>query len=217
MGIAENIRDLRARVKSVTILAATKGIPVPLIIEALAAGVTDIGENRVQEALLKIPNLKIQFPRVKFHMIGHLQTNKVKDALLIFDVIQSVDSLHLAEEISRRAQKPVEIFMEVNTSGEASKFGVQPDKTLELIQQISKLPNLQITGLMTLGPLTDDLNQSRAAFRKLRELRDSIVGSGYPQVKHLSMGMSDDYPLAIEEGSDIIRVGRIIFGIEHRR
>jgi len=217
VGIAENIRDLRARVKSVTILAATKGIPVPLIIEALAAGVTDIGENRVQEALLKIPNLKIQFPRVKFHMIGHLQTNKVKDALLIFDVIQSVDSLHLAEEISRRAQKPVEIFMEVNTSGEASKFGVQPDKTLELIQQISKLPNLQITGLMTLGPLTDDLNQSRAAFRKLRELRDSIVGSGYPQVKHLSMGMSDDYPLAIEEGSDIIRVGRIIFGIEHRR
>lgn len=217
MGIAENIRDLRAQVKSVTILAATKGVPVPLILEALSAGITNIGENRVQEALLKIPNLKIQFPRVKFHMIGHLQTNKVKAALELFDVIQSVDSQHLAEEISQRATKPIEIMIEVNTSGEASKFGVEPDKTLELIQQIDQLPNLKITGLMTLGPLTDDPDQSRKAFRRLKELRDLIISSGYPQVKHLSMGMSDDYPLAIEEGSDIIRVGRIIFGIEHRR
>jgi len=217
MGIAENIRELRAKVKSAVILAATKEVPIPLILEALSAGITDMGENRVQEALLKIPNLKIQFPRAKFHMIGHLQTNKVKAALELFDVIQSVDSQHLAEEINKRAAEPVEIMIEVNTSGEASKFGVEPDKTLELIQQIDQLPNLKIIGLMTLGPLTSDPDQSRMAFRKLRELRDLIASSGYSQVKHLSMGMSDDYPLAIEEGSDIIRIGRIIFGIEHRR
>jgi hypothetical protein len=211
VGIAENIRDLKAKIGKATLLAATKEVPPRLVIEALAAGITDIGENRVQEAQTKIPNLKTQFPNVKFHMIGHLQTNKVKTALELFDVIQSVDSLHLAREISKRTTKPMEIFIEVNTSGEASKYGIQPEAALEMVRQISKLPNLQISGLMTLGPLTADPDQSRKAFRKLRELRDLIAQAGFPLVKLLSMGMSDDFPLAIEEGSDIIRIGRAIF------
>lgn len=202
---------MKAKIGKATLLAATKEVPPRLVIEALAAGITDIGENRVQEAQTKIPNLKTQFPNVKFHMIGHLQTNKVKTALELFDVIQSVDSLHLAREISKRTTKPMEIFIEVNTSGEASKYGIQPEAALEMVRQISKLPNLQISGLMTLGPLTADPDQSRKAFRKLRELRDLIAQAGFPLVKLLSMGMSDDFPLAIEEGSDIIRIGRAIF------
>lgn len=211
MGIAQNIRDLKSKIGRTKLLAATKEVPLALITEALAAGINDVGENRVQEAQSKIPDLKAQFPNVKFHMIGHLQTNKVKAALKLFDVIQSVDSLHLAQEISQRATKPIEIFIEVNTSGEASKYGVQPEAALELVRQISKLPNLKILGLMTLGPLTADPDRSRKAFRKLKELRDQIRTAGFKEVQHLSMGMSDDYPLAIEAGSDIIRIGRAIF------
>jgi len=205
MSIKENLEKIKAAAGSATIVAVTKGVPIEEMLEAIKAGVTDIGENRIQEALLKIPNLKLQTSNVKFHMIGHLQTNKVKTALELFDVIQSVDSLHLAEEISKRAAKPVEIMIEVNTSGEESKYGVQPEKTLELVRQVSGLPNLKVTGLMTIGPMTSDLRPIKQAFRKLRELRDQAG------LKHLSMGMSDDYPLAIEEGSDIIRIGRVLF------
>lgn len=208
MSIKQNLEKIKAKAKTATIIAVTKNVPLDAIVEAVKAGITDIGENRIQEAALKLPNLKKQYPDLKFHMIGHLQTNKVKTALELFDVIQSVDSLHLAEEISKRAKKPVEIMIEVNTSGEASKYGVTPEKTLELVQQVFHLPNLKVTGLMTIGPLTDDKEKVRAAFRMLRELK---VKSGLP---HLSMGMSDDYPLAIEEGSDIIRIGRALFAKE---
>lgn len=212
MGIKENLAAVQAKARGARIVAVTKGVPVEAMLEAVKAGITDIGENRIQEALLKIPNLKRQTSNLipqtshlKFHMIGHLQTNKVKTALELFDVIQSVDSLHLAEEISKRAKKPVEIMIEVNTSGEASKYGVAPEKTLELVQQVFHLPNLKVIGLMTIGPMTKDPGLIRKAFRTLRELKDK---AGLP---HLSMGMSDDYPLAIEEGSDIIRIGRALF------
>ena len=205
MSIKENLEKIKAKASSARIVAVTKGVALDGVLEAIQAGITDIGENRIQEAQQKIPSLKKQFPNLKSHMIGHLQTNKVKAALELFDVIQSVDSLHLAEEISKRAAKPVEIMIEVNTSGEASKHGVKPENTMELLSQISRLPNLLISGLMTVGPMTYDIGLIRKAFRELRGLRDKAG------LEHLSMGMSDDYPLAIEEGSDIIRIGRVLF------
>ena len=205
MGIAENIAKVRQNARSARIIAVTKNVELPQIIEAIEAGITDIGENRVQEAKRKFPALKSKYPNIKYHMIGHLQRNKVKEALELFDVIQSVDSLELAEEIDKRAQKPVDIFIEVNTSGEESKYGVAPDKAIELGEAIKKLKNLKVNGLMTIGPLTGDKEKIRSCFRQLRELREKAG------VDHLSMGMSHDYPLAIEEGSDIIRIGTAIF------
>jgi len=208
VGIRENIEDIRSRAKGVLLLAVTKNVELPQIVEAVEAGITDIGESYVQEAKSKIPDLKSKYPNVRFHLIGHLQTNKVKTALELFDVIQSVDSLRLAEEISKRATKPVEIFIEVNTSGEENKFGVVPDQALSLIDRITGLPNLRISGLMTIGKYTDQENEVRECFRKLRQLRDE---ANIPGLK-LSMGMSHDFALAIEEGSDIIRIGTGIFG-----
>ena len=215
MGIRENIEEIRAKAKGVLLLAVTKNVELPQVIEAVEAGITDIGESYVQEAKSKIPDLKSKYPNVRFHLIGHLQTNKVKTALELFDVIQSVDSLRLAEEISKRATKPVEIFIEVNTSGEENKFGVVPDQALSLIDRITGLPNracrqagLRISGLMTIGKYTDQENEVRECFRKLRQLRDE---ANIPGLK-LSMGMSHDFALAIEEGSDIIRIGTGIFG-----
>ena len=202
MGIRENIEEIRAKAKGALLLAVTKNVELPQVIEAVEAGITDIGESYVQEARTKIPQIKVRFPDLRCHLIGHLQTNKVNTALKLFDVIQSVDSLHLAEEISKRVNKPVEIFIEVNTSGEESKFGVLPEKAGEFIGRITGLPNLRITGLMTVG------NGTRECFRKLREIREKV---GVPGLK-LSMGMTHDFALAIEEGSDIIRVGTGIFG-----
>ena len=208
MGIRENIADIRAKAGSALIIAVTKNVEIPQIIEAIEAGVTDIGENRVQEAKTKYSEIKSRFPSVKWHMIGHLQKNKVKAALLMFDVIQSVDSFELAEEINKHADRIVECFIEVNTSGEASKYGIRPQDLPELLEAISNLNKIKVTGLMTMGPLTKDKDLIRRSFKKLRELRDAA------QLKHLSMGMSDDYSLAIEEGSDIIRIGRLIFNRE---
>jgi hypothetical protein len=214
MGIRENIADIRARAGSALIVAVTKNVEVPQIIEAIEAGITDIGENRVQEAKAKFAEIKSRFPDVKWHMIGHLQKNKVKAALLMFDVIQSVDSFELAEEIDKRANRMVECFIEVNTTGEESKYGINPNDLFELLKSISNLKNIKVAGLMTMGPLTQDKYLIRRSFRKLRELRDRAQAGGFPEVKHLSMGMSNDYPLAIEEGSDIIRIGRAIFSRE---
>lgn len=208
MGIRENIEEIRAKAKGALLLAVTKNVELPQVIEAVEAGITDIGESYVQEAKTKIPQIKARFPNLRCHLIGHLQTNKVKSALEIFDVIQSVDSLRLAEEIGKRAAKPVEVFIEVNTSGEESKFGVPSDQALDLIGRITGLPNLRIAGLMTIGKYTDDENEIRKCFQKLREIRDR---AGIEGLK-LSMGMSHDYTLAIEEGSDIIRIGTGIFG-----
>lgn len=211
MEIAENIREIKAKAKSALIVAVTKNVEIPQIIEAIEAGITDIGENRVQEAKAKFAEIKNKFPDVKWHMIGHLQKNKVKAALLMFDVIQSVDSFELAEEIDKRANRIVECFIEINTSGEGSKYGVNPDDLFELLKSLSNLKNIKVAGLMAMGPLTQDKDLIRRSFRKLRELRDRAQAGGFPDVKHLSMGMSDDYPLAIDEGSDIIRVGRAVF------
>jgi pyridoxal phosphate enzyme (YggS family) len=150
-----------------------------------------------------------------FHMVGHLQSNKVKKAVQLFDVIQSVDSLNLAEEISRQAEaanRTVECYVEVNSSGESQKFGISPKDCPELLKKAIALPRLELSGLMTIGPLTEDKQAARAAFALCRELFEhgkEIVG---PSFEHLSMGMSDDFPLAIAEGSNMIRLGTAIFG-----
>ena len=226
MTIADNLRTVRSRIEraarlsgrepeDIKLVAATKDVPASLIKEAINAGLTDIGENRVQEAKQKFDALKDR--PVAWHMIGHLQTNKVKPALEIFSVIQSVDSERLADEISQRAQKIVDVFIEINTSGEESKFGIAPEKAARLAEHISGLKNLNLTGLMTVGPLAGDKTAVRISFRLLKSLFEEIKGLNLSggELKYLSMGMSQDFETAIEEGSNLVRIGRAIFGIEH--
>ncbi len=221
--ISDNLRQLHGRIveaceeynrdaDDITIIAITKTHPAAAMKMAVAAGIHNIGESRIQEAEPKIKEVG-QIGR--FHMIGHLQTNKVKKAVEYFDVIQSVDSYKLADEINRRAEeidRVMECYIEVNCSGEEQKYGVHPDTVPELINRILNLDNINLTGLMTVGPLTDDPDDIRKAFRKCQELfkagRD-IIGDDFDT---LSMGMSDDFPLAIAEGSTMIRIGTGIFG-----
>lgn len=206
----------------VTLVAVTKTVPASAIQTAYLAGVSCFGENRVQEAAAKISpaflrELGGERSGPQWHLIGHLQTNKAKKALELFQVIQSIDSLHLAKVLQQYAaarHSNVEVFVEVNTSGEPSKFGVSPDQALPLVQAVAELPNLQLTGLMTIGALTDDAEIIRGCFRRLRELRDEVAANNLPGVhlRHLSMGMTDDFELAIEAGSTMVRLGRAIFG-----
>ncbi|MDO9572876.1 MAG: YggS family pyridoxal phosphate-dependent enzyme, partial [Candidatus Omnitrophota bacterium] len=173
--------------------------------EVLRLGYRQIGENRVQEAL----NIYKQILGVDWHMIGHLQSNKVKDAVKIFDLIHSVDSIGLAKEINKQADrisKVQDILLEVKTSGEDSKFGFAAEKMPEAYDSISKLNNIKVRGLMTIAPLTQNPAQARPYFAALRQIRDSLDSSWV-----LSMGMSDDFEIAIEEGADILRIGRAIF------
>ena len=221
--IAANLMEVRGRIgeaceeydrdiDDITLVAVSKTHPASAIQTAVAVGILDIGESRLQEAEPKIDEVG---HICRYHMIGHLQTNKVKKAVQLFDVVHSVDSFKLAEAISRRAEevnRTIECYIEVNTSGEESKFGVAPDDTISLVKQVKDLPGVVLSGLMTIGPLTDDEDTIREAFRSCRELfkqgRD-IVGEEFDV---LSMGMSDDFPLAIAEGSTMIRIGTAIFG-----
>ena len=189
----------------ITVICVTKGRPVSQIQEAVSLGLKHIGENRVQEALEKYK----QIFDVKWHMIGHLQSNKVKDALKIFDLIHSVDSVSLARQINQQAlkmNKVQEILLEVKTSPELRKFGFKSEMLAESCEEIAKFQNVKIKGLMTIAPLLPDASQARPYFSKLRQLRDKLNPGGL-----LSMGMSSDFQVAIEEGADIIRLGRAIF------
>lgn len=211
--IKENIIKLKRRIpSSITIVAVSKGRTMDEIKEAIEAGINDIGENRVQEALAKY----YQLPEVRWHMVGHLQTNKVKEALRIFDLIQSVDSLRLADEIDKQASrinKVQDILIQVNTAGENSKFGLKPDDTVEVMSEIAKFKNINIKGLMTIAPIVDNPQKTRPYFRMLRELKDEIntLNIKHTTLNILSMGMTDDFAQAIEEGSNMIRLGRAIF------
>jgi len=206
--VRERIRRAAARAgrspDEVTIVAVSKGFPPEAVRQAVAAGLRDIGENRVQEAAAKIP-LLADLP-ITWHMVGHLQTNKVKTALKLFAIIHSVDSLRLAEFLSRHAQGPIPILLEVNVAGEASKFGFAPEEVPRAAAAIARLPNLDVRGLMTVAPLTANPEEVRPFFRRLRELRDALG------LRELSMGMTDDFEVAIEEGATIVRLGRAIFG-----
>lgn len=220
--VAENLKSVRQRIlnacekagrspKDIELICVTKEAAVEEIIEILALGEKNIGENRVQEAVSKY---KAIGDKATWHLIGHLQTNKVKDAVKIFSLIHSVDSVRLAKEINEEAKKinkVQDILVEVNVSGEKTKFGVSPDETARLIKEIIIYPNINIKGLMTIAPETGGPEQVRPYFRKLRDLKDEINSKLNTQYSILSMGMSNDFEVAIEEGANIVRIGRAIF------
>ncbi len=204
--------------KEIILVGASKYADAAQIKEAVAAGLKHIGENRVQDAMEKFAILDPEHVRATRHMLGHLQTNKAKDAVGIFDLIQSVDSIKLADEIEKHAaklSKTMEILVEVNTSQEEQKFGVHEDEVLPLIEGISRCEHIRLSGLMTMAPYTPDKTIIRKCFRDLRELFDAVEDeyATHPRVemKYLSMGMTEDYAIAIEEGSNMVRIGRAIF------
>lgn len=221
--LAANIRHIEQRISSacersgrsrddVTLVAVTKTQPAARVNEAIAAGLTDIGENRVQEYLSKRDEM---LPH-RFHMIGHLQRNKVRQIIEFATLIHSVDGMTLAEEIERLAGQRgsvVDVLIEVNSSGEASKFGVAPDAVPLLAAQILQLPHLRLRGLMTVAEFVEDPASLRPAFRMMRELRDDLAArDATSAIRELSMGMTNDYEIAIEEGATLIRLGSAIFG-----
>jgi pyridoxal phosphate enzyme (YggS family) len=191
---------------SVTIIAVTKGVGPEAVREAVTAGIRDIGENRVQEAEAKRAALADLPGEVRWHMIGHLQTNKVQTALTLFGTIQSVDSLHLAEAISRRAPAPVSAFLEVNVAGEATKAGFSPAELTNAYETIAGMPGIELRGLMTVAPISASPDDVRPVFCRLAEQAQQLG------LKELSMGMSDDYEVAVEEGATLVRLGRALFG-----
>lgn len=223
---AEGIRDRLLRVQeriraaamragrdasSVTLVAVSKTMPVEAIRGALAAGVTILGENRVQEARDKIAALS---GLATWHLVGHLQTNKAKTAVQLFEMIHSLDSLRLAEALDRSEQqagKTVRCLVEVNLGGEESKSGTTEEGIRSLLEATERLTHLRIEGLMTIPPFLPDQEQVRPFFRRLRVLRDKLAGEGF-HLAELSMGMSHDFEVAIEEGATMVRIGTAIFG-----
>lgn len=221
--IAENIAGIRSRMAAaceragrspdeVRLMAVSKTQLADAVEAAVDAGVALFGENKIQEAKTKIP----QCPgAARWHFIGHLQTNKVRDAVRLFEMIHGVDSLRLAHELSRRAElesRDVKILLEVNVAGEASKFGYGPKAMLEELEEIAELPRLELHGLMAVPPYTPDPERSRPHFRRLVELKDACEQKLGVPMGELSMGMSGDFEIAIEEGSTLVRVGTAIFG-----
>lgn len=222
--IGTNVAGVRARIADaaeragrrpdeVLLVAVTKTVDVVRIREAVGCGLRVFGENRVQEARDKVPLV----PGVAWHLIGSLQRNKVKEALRLFAMIHSVDSRALAEEISRRARaetgpNPIDVLIEVNISGEVAKHGVEPEETEDLALGIAGLPGVRLRGLMGMAPLAGRAEEARPYFRRLRELRDRIRDA-HPSVgvTELSMGMTNDFEVAVEEGATMVRVGRALF------
>lgn len=221
--IAQNVDTIRRRIAAacqrvgrdpgdVTLVAVTKTVDSIRVREAVDAGVLDLGENFVQELLKKRQDLLPA--HIRWHFIGHLQSNKVKHIVDWVHLVHSVDSLSLGSELSRRAAtagRRVEVLIEVNSTGESAKFGVRPEDLPALAGQLRRLPNLAITGLMTVGPFLPDPESSRPAFRLMRSLRERLAGEG-PPLPHLSMGMTHDFEVAIEEGATMVRIGTAIFG-----
>lgn len=197
----------------IKLVAVIKDVPDELVLAAVAAGIKDIAESRIQEARGRCEKIRLTSPEISYHFIGHLQRNKVGQALDMFDIIQSVDSPRLAEEINKRAVRPIPVLIEVNTSGETSKFGIEPDKAVDLVRFVSAFGRITVKGLMTIGPLADDPERSRAAFRKLKALYEDIEAANIPgaDLEFLSMGMTDDFETAVEEGSNLVRIGRGLF------
>lgn len=227
MSIAQNIANVRSRLKAaaeksgrntseIKLLAVTKTHPVSTIEEALENGIKYIGENRLQEAEEKIPQLSGKFD--EFHFIGHLQSNKIKKLMPLNPVlIHSIDKFSTARKLNDYLtlyDNEQDILVQVNTSNEESKYGIEPKDTLSFVKQISELSNLNLQGLMTIGKLTNDQDEIRACFRLLKELYEQVKIADIPNIemKYLSMGMTSDFELAIEEGANIVRIGSAIFG-----
>jgi len=200
--------------EKIKLVAVTKTATIEQIIEAISAGVKIIGENKVQEAKEKYQILSAD---IEWHLVGHLQTNKVKYAIEIFDLIHSVDSIKLAKEIDRRSQQfgmITNVLVEVNVSGEETKYGIKPEEVEPFLKEISEFSRIKVRGLMTIAPIAEDQEEVRPYFRKLRELSEEIKSQHIKNVKmdYLSMGMTEDFEVAIEEGANIVRIGRGIFG-----
>ncbi len=222
MGLAENFAAIEERIvtacaragrarETVTLLAVSKGMPPEYINEAAQLGQIYFGESKVQDAKAKIP---LCTSRVRWQMIGHLQSNKCRDAVQLFEMIQSVDSLALAQELNKWADKlgkRMPVLLEVN-SGEATKFGFKRDALLEQLDALNALPRLEIHGLMTIAPWTPEPEKVRTVFRAMCELKESCEQRRGAPLAHLSMGMSGDFEIAIEEGATIVRVGTALFG-----
>lgn len=231
MSLLENLSNIHKRIchaamragrdpSEVKLLAVTKTIGPDIIKEAIEHGVRLIGENRVQEAKEKIEILKGQISdSVQWHMIGHLQKNKVRAAVGLFDMIQSVDSPELARRMDRIASemgKLQPVLVQVKLSEEETKHGVETDRVFELLEEVMELENLQLQGLMTIPPFFDDPEETRPYFRRLREIKEEAEARGF-SLPELSMGMTGDFEVAIEEGSTMVRIGTAIFGRRHYR
>jgi len=223
--IAKNLQIVREKIKvaaeksgrgieEIKLVAVTKNIPVDRIRMAIDAGITDIGENKAQEAKRKADELK---EKNTWHFIGHLQTNKVKIVISFADVIQSVDGVKLAQEISRRAQqvgKVQDVLVQVNIAEEETKFGIEKGEVEALLEEISGFTNLKVRGLMTVAPLIDNPEKLRPFFVEMRDLFDNIRALSIPNINmnYLSMGMTNDFEVAIESGANMVRIGTGIFG-----
>lgn len=216
--VRQNIADACARSgrdpESVTLIAVSKTKPLEDLQNAYDCDVRNFGENKVQEIVLKAPNMP---ENAKFHMIGHLQRNKVKQVLKHVTLIHSVDSVRLAEQIQQEAEKEqlqMDILLEVNVAGEESKYGFAPDEVTDAVMEIAKFPNVHIRGLMTIAPFVENSEENRDVFKKLFQLSVDISRKNIDNVTMsvLSMGMTGDYEVAIEEGATMIRVGTGIFG-----
>jgi len=227
VSLAENLKKIQQGIRaacdrcdrepnSVTLLAVTKGQPPEMVRAASDLGLMLFGENKAQEAKAKIPLCP---GRLRWHFIGHLQSNKCRDAVELFEMVQSVDSLPLARELSKRAEqaaRALPVLLEVNVAGEGSKFGYPPDRLLAELKAIGALPRIEIHGLMAVPPWSAEPEKSRPHFRRLRELKlecERILGVPLP---HLSMGMSGDFEVAIEEGATMVRIGTALFGPRSR-
>jgi hypothetical protein len=226
LSISDNLRQVENRIaetalrsgrnpREVKLVAVSKTFPADKMLEALTAGARILGENRIQEARAKFPAIEKTLRDLKgeFHLVGHLQRNKAKEAVRLFDLIHSIDSERIAREVNRRAEeigKIQRVLIEVNTSGEPQKYGIPPQETEELVEIVSGLLHLKLEGLMTVGPLYGGLHGARECFRLLRRLRDEAGGAD--RLPELSMGMTADFEIAVEEGSTMVRIGTAIFG-----
>ena len=212
--IAENVKRILSELpEGVILVGAAKTRTPEEILEAAEAGLEIVGENYVQEAERAY---NVVGNRVKWHMIGHLQRNKVKKAIKIFDMIETVDSVRLAKEIDKQCKKigkVMPVLIEINSAKEEQKSGVMPEDALSIVQDISRFENIKIMGLMTMGPFLEDPEDLRPYFRLTKELFEKIrIGIDGVEMKYLSMGMSDSYRVAIEEGANMVRIGTLLFG-----
>jgi hypothetical protein len=219
--VREQIAQAAAKVgraaSDIELVAITKTHPAEKVREAIEAGQNLFGESRVQEARAKIPELP---SNVRWHFVGHLQKNKIRHALPLFELIHSVDSLGLAQDMNRIAEEEAmhpRVLLEVNVAGEGSKFGFQRDKLCKQMEELLSLPRLSILGLMTIPPLAEEAEASRKYFVQLRELRDRLQTEFRVDLSQLSMGMTQDFAIAIEEGATLVRVGTAIFGERKRK
>lgn len=208
--IAESAARAGRDPKGVTIVAVTKTFPVSVAREAMVLGLRIFGENRVQEAIPKIDEIGTR--DASWHLIGHLQSNKVKFIEGRFAMVESIDSAGIVEALGRRLHAPLDVLIEVNVGEEPQKTGAQPSDLLPLAAAIELRPNLRLRGLMTIAPMVSDAEQVRPVFRKLRELRDDLIQRLGRRLPVLSMGMTEDYAVAIEEGATMLRLGRALFG-----